>query len=412
MSGGAYWDEWVAWWLGIDGYKSIYNHQKTNFGNFTATKNGKRFNDPKSKIYTPKRLLLGIITAQKGAVSNPYNFNYQNIATFITKYKLGGYFVWWYDDNYDTKYLQNSLKALANIETYKPNPKTICQSGGGGSPCSAQNDDHLYFELDDSTKFTFTVTYGTPPRKKNITINSSQNNRLYFAKDSMHQHYTLADLFPLLLYTSGSYYHTWAYPFSFTFTKIEDAAMLGLDTSSGNLTYSSKETNKCYTISLVSSKVKTDASYEGVLPLDAVNIIPANPPLDNSYMSVLYTNIYLDFNSIGVPKVDYLNMSSIVTDPGTQDFIDNCIKKGFICKGSGPSPGPAPGPAPGPIPTPNPGPVPTPNPGPVPTPNPGPVPTPNPGPSPTPDPSSKCYKIIDLRVIQNTLKIYTKEINC
>ena len=145
----------------------------------------------------------------------------------------------------------------------------------------------------------------------------------------MHQNNTLDDLFDPLLYISDSYYHSWSNPFSFTFTKIEDAAMLGLDTSSGNLTYSSKETNKCYTISLVSSKVKTDASYESVLPLDAVNIIPANPPLDNSYMSVLYTNIYLDFNSIGVPKVDYLNMSSIVADPGTQDFIDNCIKKGF-----------------------------------------------------------------------------------
>ena len=46
-------------------------------GKISATKDGKRFNDPTSKIYTPKRLLLGIITALKGAVSYPYNFNFQ-----------------------------------------------------------------------------------------------------------------------------------------------------------------------------------------------------------------------------------------------------------------------------------------------------------------------------------------------
>ena len=80
--------------------------------------------------------------------------------------------------------------------------------------------------------------------------------------------------------------------------------------------------------------------------------------------------MYNDFSATGIPHVNYINLSSIVYDPGKEDFIDHLIVSGFLCKGNNPTPTP---------------------------------------PTPTP---SKCYTISELNIQNANLNIKYNETSC
>jgi len=104
----------------------------------------------------------------------------------------------------------------------------------------------------------------------------------------------------------------------------------------GKIIFSSPQEDGCFSIKIDSSYIKSDAKPTPQPPTGGV--IPANPKLDNNITSVLYTNVYNDFSATGIPHVNYINLSSIIYDPGKVDFIDHLNVSGFLCKGDNPKP--------------------------------------------------------------------------
>ena len=367
-----YWDIWVAWWLGLKNYtelygnKNTYSFDNTNITGFVAA--NQNFNNLNSKIYTPKRLLLGIITAESPiSKSNPYNYNFNNIATFITNQYLGGYFIWWYSTNYDTEYLINSVKALSNINTVPPSPPPVCKSNLSSSSCNTKNDEHLYFLLPNNTSISFTFKSGS--LSKIVTINSSnyENNRLYLVPDKQLIHKnTLYDLLGNNTNINKYSYHTWSNPITFEFDSYEDAEIIGLvkvNKDNDKAIFSSPQSSGCFSINIDSSKIKNDSPPAPNPPTGSV--IPAVPKLNDTVNSILYTNVYDNFDYIGIPHVNYINLSSIVYDPGKDDFLDHLVISEFLCKGDYP-----------------------------------------------PIPKDKCYNINNINIRNNLLNIQYKEIPC
>tara|TARA_Y100001958_G_C21246191_1_gene576454 strand:+ start:3022 stop:5058 length:2037 start_codon:yes stop_codon:yes gene_type:complete len=467
-----YWDIWIAWWLGLKDYTELYGDKKTySFDNLEKTQyvaTPQKFNDITSKLYSPKRLFLGIITAQSPInKSNPYNYDYKNIADYITKYKLGGYFVWWYSTDYDTNYLKSSLQALSNINTVAPNPSPVCISNSSSSSCNSKKDEHLYFQLKNDTNISFTFRIGQTSKNVNIVGSKYKDNKLYLVTGSNSGNTnTLANLLDSNLNISDNSYHTYSNPISFEFDSADDAAVIGLvkdnlestndasviglvkynlestndvcyynyndptdrsiignsvqnntyikyngklfrskyyaqipdqlpdktgiscqwdyliegndctndcsnsitdcngscgvsktsivgntkqqctpsgdllntikSCNEGKIIFSSPQEYGCFSIKIDSSYIKSDAKPPPQPPTGGV--VPADPKLDNNTTSVLYTNVYNDFGPVGIPHVNYINLSSIVYDPAKDDFIEHLIKSGFLCKGDVPPP--------------------------------------------------------------------------